>query len=59
VNTVKENKVENSEEQDKEGQEKAEGKVPYCSTAPSAEHARAHDDDEPCDDGRAGDIDEE
>ena len=28
-----------------------------CSTAPSAEHARGHEDDEPCDDGRASDID--
>ncbi len=34
-------------------EEKAEAK-PYCSTAPSAEHARAHDEDEPCDDSRGG-----
>lgn len=27
--------------------------LPYCTTAPSAEHARADDADEPCDDGRA------
>ncbi len=28
--------------------------LPYCTTAPSAEHMRAHEEDEPCDDGRAG-----
>ena len=28
-----------------------------CSTAPSAEHARGHEDDEPCDDGRTGKSD--
>jgi hypothetical protein len=26
----------------------------FCTTAPSAEHARARNEDEPCDDGRAG-----
>jgi len=28
--------------------------VPFCTTAPSAEHARGEAEDEPCDDGRAG-----
>ena len=28
--------------------------LPFCTTAPSAEQARADEDDEPCDDGRAG-----
>ncbi|SPD73040.1 hypothetical protein PITCH_A1640050 [uncultured Desulfobacterium sp.] len=28
-----------------------------CSKAPSAEHNRSHDEDEPCDDSRAGKID--
>lgn len=28
--------------------------LPECTTAPSAEHARGSDDDEPCDDGRSG-----
>ena len=41
---MKENEVENSEKQNNEGREKTEEKLPYCSTAPSAEHARAHDD---------------
>ena len=28
--------------------------LPPCTLASSAEHYRAHDDDEPCDDGRTG-----
>jgi hypothetical protein len=39
---------------DKE-QEKAEEKLPFCTTAPSAEHARGDDEDEPCEDFRDGD----
>ena len=31
--------------------------TPPCTTAASPEHSRAHDDDEPCDDGRTGKID--
>ena len=34
----------------------AEEQLPPCTTAPAAEHARAHDEDEPCEDGRAGVI---
>ena len=44
-------------EEDIQGKKKKkdeEEKLPYCTTAPSAEHARAQEDDEPCDDGRAG-----
>lgn len=41
------------DEQEKD--RKPEEKNPYCTTSPSAEHARAYDDDEPCDDSRAGD----
>ena len=33
--------------------------LPYCTTAPSAEHMRSHDEDEPCDDGRAGNVEED
>jgi hypothetical protein len=29
-------------------------KLPYCRSTDTAEHARADDDGEPCDDGRAG-----
>lgn len=37
---------------------KAEKDLPFCMKAPSAEHSRAHDYDEPCDDGRSGELDE-
>lgn len=50
----KEKEVEGPE---KDKKKKAEEKLPFCTTAPSAEHYRAEDDDEPCDDGRAGDVD--
>ncbi len=36
--------------------EKGSADLPYCTTAPDPEHARAHDDDEPCDDATAGKI---
>ena len=32
--------------------------LPYCTTAPSAEHMRANEEDEPCDDGRSGNVEE-
>ena len=38
----------------KDKKKKDEKGLPYCTTAPSAEHARASDEDEPCDDGRSG-----
>ena len=55
---------ENKNEKKKEGsginknkKKMREEKLPYCTTAPSAEQARANDQDEPCDDGRTGDVD--
>ena len=33
---------------------KTEEPLPYCMKAPGAEHSRAHDIDEPCDDSRTG-----
>jgi hypothetical protein len=51
---VVENKTEKSEDKRKGNGKEVEEKLPYCTTAPSAEHTRAHDDDEPCDDSRAG-----
>jgi hypothetical protein len=48
------------EQEKKETEEQAEKKkeetepMPFCTTAPSPEHARAEDDDEPCDDSRSG-----
>jgi len=38
--------------------EKDDQKLPHCTTATTAEHARASDGDEPCNDGRGGDIKE-
>ena len=48
---------ENSEEN--KDQKKAEEDLPFCTTAPSAEHARSKSEDEPCDDGRAGKVEED
>jgi hypothetical protein len=39
------------EEQVKKKKKKEE-ELPFCTTAPSAEHSRADDEDEPCDDFR-------
>ena len=44
--------------EEKKDQEKGENNLPYCKTAPSAEHARGSDNDEPCDDGRTGKIEQ-
>ncbi len=54
---MKEKKAEEMEDQVKGKKKKIEDKLPFCTTAPSAEQARADEDDEPCDDGRGGDID--
>lgn len=45
------NSKENSTPQKGDG---AKVDLPFCTTAPDPEHARAHNEDEPCDDGRAG-----
>jgi hypothetical protein len=44
-----------SEEQIKQKKKLSEKELPFCTSAPSAEHARADNEDEPCDDSRAGD----
>jgi hypothetical protein len=36
-----------------------EESLPFCMKAPGAEHSRAHDNDEPCDDGRTGKLDKQ
>jgi len=54
---MEEKNMEEVEEQKKGKKKKADEKLPYCTTAPSAEQARTSDDDEPCDDGREGDTD--
>jgi hypothetical protein len=47
--------IKKKEEKDKKNKKKKTGKsLPVCTTAPSAEHARAESGDEPCDDDRAG-----
>jgi len=52
-------KSEISEKQKKGKKGTIEQTLSSCLKAPSAEHARAHDVDEPCDDSRAGGIDED
>ena len=49
--------MEKSEEQELKKDEEVEEELPYCTSAPSAEHTRAYDEDEPCDDSRAGNKD--
>jgi len=46
--------MEKIEENNNRKKKKAEEDLPFCTTAPDAEHARSHDDDEPCDDARSG-----
>jgi hypothetical protein len=45
---------ENTEENNNRKKKKAEKDLSSCTTAPDAEHARAHNEDEPCDDSRSG-----
>jgi hypothetical protein len=54
---MEEKNMKGLEEQNKK-KEDADETLPYCTTAPSAEQARAFDDDEPCDDSREGTIEE-
>ena len=44
----------NEKEEIRKKKKDEEESLPFCTTAPSAEQARADEDDEPCDDGRAG-----
>jgi hypothetical protein len=53
VKLVTEEKQEKSKEETKKKKpRKPEEALPSCRTAPSAEHARAQNEDEPCDDAR-------
>ena len=56
---MEDKKVEELEEQEGKEKKKIEEKLPYCTTAPSAEQVRANDEDEPCDDSRSGDVKQE
>jgi len=47
------------EEKERKKKKRVDEKLPYCTTAPSAEHGRASEDDGPCDDGRSGENKEE
>lgn len=49
-----EGKKEKKEDEQVEKKKKKEEELPFCTTAPSAEHARADEEDEPCDDFREG-----
>jgi hypothetical protein len=52
VKIMTEEKQEASKEETKKGKKKADEPLPFCTTAPSAEHARGPNEDEPCDDSR-------
>ena len=52
---MEEEEIRVPEEEGKKKEEKQlKEELPTCTTAPSAEQARASDEDEPCDDGRSG-----
>ena len=54
---MEKSKPESSEKKEKGKSNTIEEKLPPCLKAPSAEHSRAHDTDEPCDDSRGGETD--
>jgi len=56
---MEEKNMKGLEEQKKKKKKDTDETLPYCTTAPSAEQARAFDDDGPCDDGREGTIEED
>ena len=49
---------EKEKQEDLEKKDKEDKKLPHCTTATVAEHARASDGDEPCDDGRGENVNE-
>jgi hypothetical protein len=51
-----EDQIKNAKMQDKDKNKRTDEKLTPCTTAPSAEQARAHDDSEPCDDSREGHV---
>ena len=52
---MEEQKEKKEEEQVEKKKKKANEELPFCTTAPSAEHSRSDEEDEPCDDFREGD----
>ena len=51
---MEEKEEKNPEEQVEKKKKKADEELPFCNTAPSAEHSRADEEDDPCDDFREG-----
>lgn len=51
--------MEKKDKTKKKEKEKKDWPLPYCTTAPSAEHHRGENEDEPCDDARAANFEEE
>jgi hypothetical protein len=47
-------KEEKKEKEQLKKKKKKEEELPFCTTAPSAEHSRADEEDDPCDDFREG-----
>ena len=54
VKIMSEEQKESEEEAKRKKKKKSEEPLPFCTTAPSAEHARGSNEDEPCDDSREG-----
>ena len=54
-----ENAEKQPEERVKKQKKETEEKLPFCTSAPSAEHARGMEEEEPCDDSRSGDYGED
>jgi hypothetical protein len=56
VKRMKEEQETSAEESQEKEKKKPEEKLPFCTTAPSAEHSRGPEEEEPCDDSRGGDY---
>jgi hypothetical protein len=53
---MKEKEEKDIKGQNKKKKKKEEEELPFCTTAPSAEHARSDLEDDPCDDFRDGEY---
>ena len=49
-------KQDDKEKDRKKKKRKQDVPLPFCTTAPDPEHARGYEEEEPCDDARAGEI---
>ena len=54
-----ENAEKQPEERVKKQKKETEEKLPFCTSAPSAVHARGMEEEEPCEDSRSGDYGED